>query len=162
MTELHAPLTGEARHLTMSVERPPLPLTGEAAPESIAGAYIMPAEAVKQLSAQVAQLGRIVSVLARRMEDMEAQSARLITVSHAQALQLGKLIRGKAQAVAQRYGLPADSEKKIRAAIKKELLARIGVKDLHDTPLAAWDRAAGIIDGWSNIALVMELRRRNG
>ena len=132
------------------------------APTGNAGAYIMPAEAVKQLSAQVAQLGRIVAVLARRMEDMEAQSARLITVSHAQALQLGKLIRGKAQAVAQRYGLPADSEKKIRAAIKKELLTRIGVRDLHDTPLAAWDRAAGIIDGWSNIALVMELRRRNG
>ena len=127
------------------------------------GAFLVPEESARQLSVQVAQLGRIVAVLARRMEDMEAQSARLITVSHAQALQLGKLIRGKAQAVAQRYGLPADSEKKIRAAIKKELLTRIGVRDLHDTPLAAWDRAAGIIDGWSNIGLIMEMRKsKNG
>ena len=135
------------------------PFTGEAAAESISGAYIVPADAVKQLSVQVAQLGRIVSILTRKMEEMEAQSARMITVSHAQALQLGKLIRGKAQAVAERYGLPAEGEKKIRAAIKKELLARIGVKDPHDVPLAAWDRAVSIIDGWSNIALIMEMRR---
>ena len=127
------------------------------------GAFLVPEESARQLSVQVAQLGRIVAVLARRMEDMEAQNARLITVSHAQALQLGKQIRGKAQAVAQRYALPADSEKKIRAAIKKELLTRIGVRDLHDTPLAAWDRAAGIIDGWSNIGLIMEMRKsKNG
>ena len=134
------------------------PIITEADSES-GGAYIVPEETVKLLGAQVAQLGRIVAVLARRMEDMEAQSARLITVSHAQALQLGKLIRGKARAVAERYGLTAEGEKKIRAAIKKELLTRIGVRDLHDTPLAAWDRAAGIIDGWSNIGLIMEMRK---
>lgn len=123
------------------------------------GAFLVPEESARQLSVQVAQLGRIVTVLARRMEDMEAQSARLITVSHAQALQLWKQIRSKAQAVAQRYALPEDSEKKIRAAIKKELLTRIGVRDLHDTPLAAWDRAAGIIDGFSSIGLIMEIRK---
>ena len=120
----------------------------------------MPEESARQLSVQVAQLGRIVAVLARRMEDMEAQSARLITVSHAQALQLRKLIDAKAQAVIEQYRLiRCDSAVQLRRLIKKELLTRLGIRDLHDIPLAAWDRAVGIIDGWSNIQFVLMLKR---
>lgn len=124
------------------------------------GAFLVPEEITRQMAVSVAQLGRIVSVLARKVEEMEAESAQRVTVTHAQALQLRKLIDAKAQAVIEQYRLiRCDSAVQLRRLIKKELLTRLGIRDLHDIPLAAWDRAVGIIDGWSNIQFVLMLKR---
>lgn len=115
----------------------------------------------RELAGYVAQLGRIVSVMQRRMDEMERERLQRVTLSHAQALQLQRAIRARAAEVCAKYALPSPQDAAaFRGAIKKEVLARYGVKDLHDLPLAALENAREQIGKFSDIALVMARRAR--
>ena len=68
-------------------------------------------------------------------------------------------IRLRADEVCGKYGLTdPESVKRMRSAMKKDVLKRWGVKDLHDLPDAALPAVASAIGGWVNIRLVMERR----
>lgn len=125
------------------------------------GDFLVPEESARLLSAQVQQLGRILAAMQRRLDAMEQENARRVTISHAQALQLQKRIRLRAEELCAAYALgdPGDAGA-FRAAIKKDLLVRCGVRDLHDLPLYLLDRAVALIGAYSNIGLVMERRRK--
>lgn len=126
------------------------------------GAFLLPEESARLLSAQVQQLGRILAAMQRRLDAMEQENARRVTISHAQALQLQKRIRLRAEELCAAYALgdPGDAGA-FRAAIKKDLLSRCCVRDLHDLPLCLLDRAVALIGAYSNIGLVMERRRKH-
>lgn len=115
----------------------------------------------RELAGYVAQLGRIVSTMQRRMDEMERERLQRLTISHAQALRLQRAIRARAAEVCAKYALttPQDAAT-FRAAIKKELLARWGIRDLHDLPLAAMDNAREQIGRFADIGLVMDRRAR--
>ena len=113
---------------------------------------------VDQLGQYLAQLGQMMAVMQRRMDEMEARQAA-VTIRHADVKRLNQLIRMRAGQICDKYGLTdAESPKVFRAAIKKDVLKRYGVKDLHDLPAAGMAGAENMINGWVNIRLAMERR----
>lgn len=133
------------------------PSTGRLDP---GGAYLVPEEAIKQLSGYVTQLGRIVAVQQRRLDDMEKGSTQRVTASHAQVLSLQKQIRHRAVEICDQYELMLSGADPaaVRKAIKRDLLDRWGIRDLHDLPLACLDAARERIARFMSIVLIKERR----
>ena len=115
-------------------------------------------ENVEQLGRYLVQMGQLITAMQRRMDEMEARQEK-ITVSHRDVLQVMARIRWKAGEICGKYNLQdKESGKKIRAAIRKDVLRRAQVKDLHDLPAAMLPAAEKQIDSWTDIRLIMERR----
>ena len=115
---------------------------------------------VAQLGQYIGQLGVIISAMQRRMDEMERQQAA-VTIRHDDVKRLQALIRMRADQICGKYNLQdKDSPRIFRAAIKKDLMKRCGVKDLHDVPAAMLGGAENMISGWTNIRMAMERRAR--
>lgn len=110
-----------------------------------------------QVNTVLNQMAQLMASMQRRMDEMEARQEK-ITVRHADVKRIQQLIRIRTAEICGKYALNAESAKVIRAAIKKDVLKRWGVKDLHDLPAAAKDAVENAIGGWVNIRLVMERR----
>ena len=118
------------------------------------------AENVRQMGQYIGQLGAIVGSMQRRMEELERQQAA-VTIRHDDVKRLQALIRMRAEQICGKYNLQdKDSPRIFRAAIKKDLMKRCGVKDLHDVPAAMLGGAENMISGWTNIRMAMERRAR--
>ena len=115
-------------------------------------------ENVEQLGRYLAQMGQLITAMQRRMDEMEARQEK-ITVSHRDVLQVMARIRWKARETCMKYNLQdAQSVKIFRAAIRKDVLRRAQVKDLHDLPAASLPAAEKQIDSWTDIRLIMDRR----
>lgn len=115
---------------------------------------------VAQLGTYLAQLGQMMATMQRRMDEMEAAQGR-VTIRHADVKRLQGLIRMRTEQLCGKYELTdKDSSRIIRAAIKKDLLKRYGVRDLHDIPESGMAGAESLVAGWTNIRLVMERREQ--
>lgn len=118
------------------------------------------AENVRQMGQYIGQLGAIIGAMQRRMDEMEKQQAA-VTIRHEDVKRLQALIRMRAEQICGKYQLTdKDSPRIFRAAIKKDLLRRCGVKDLHDVPAAQLAGAENLVNGWTNIRLAMERRAK--
>lgn len=115
-------------------------------------------ENVEQLGRYLMQMGQLIGQMQRRMDEMEARQAA-VTIAHRDVLQLMARIRWKAGMICMKYNLEdPESLKIIRTAIKKDVLKRYHVKDLHDLPAVMMPAAEKQIDSWTDIRLVMERR----
>ena len=113
---------------------------------------------VEQLGQYVAQMGKLMAAMQRRMDELEARQAR-VTISHGDVKRIGALIRMRADEICGRYDLrDRDSARIFRAAIKKDILKRYQVKDLHDVPEAMLPAVENQVTRWADIRLVMERR----
>lgn len=113
---------------------------------------------VQQMGEMMVRMGQLITAMQRRMDEMEARQEK-ITVSHRDVLQVMARIRWKAGETCMKYNLQdAQSVKIFRAAIKKDVLRRAQVKDLHDLPAASLPAAEKQIDSWTDIRLIMERR----
>ena len=106
------------------------------------------------------QLGQMMAAMPRRLDEMEKQQAA-VTIRHEDVKRLQALIRMRADQICGKYELTdKDSPRIFRAAIKKDLQRRYAVKDLHDLPAAQLTGAESLVNGWTNIRMVMD--RRHG
>lgn len=113
---------------------------------------------VEQMGALMMRMGQIISTMQRRLDDLEERQAK-ITISHVEVKRIQGLIRCRADEICRKYNLQdKDSQKIFRAAIKKDVLRRWQVKDLHDIPQAAISAVDNLISSWTNIRMVMERR----
>ena len=113
---------------------------------------------VEQMGALLMRMGQVIGAMQRRMDEMEARQTQ-VTISHGDAKQLMARIRWKAAETCRKYNLQdKDSPKIFRAAIKKDVLKRYQVKDLHDLPAAMLPAAEKQVDSWTDIRLAMERR----
>lgn len=116
-------------------------------------------EDVEKLGSYLGQLGAIIGAMQRRMDEMEKQQAA-VTIRHEDVKRLQALIRMRAEQICGKYELEdKDSPRIFRAAIKKDLQRRYAVKDLHDLPAAQLTGAESLVNGWTNIRMVMDRRR---
>lgn len=114
---------------------------------------------VAQLGQYIGQLGAIIGAMQRRMDEMEKQQAA-VTIRHEDVKRLQALIRMRAEQICGKYELKdKDSPRIFRAAIKKDVLKRCGVKDLHDVPAGQLGGVENLVNGWTNIRMVMDRRR---
>lgn len=117
------------------------------------------AENVDQIGRYILQLGQLVGSMQRRLEELEQQQAA-VTIRHEDVKRLQALIRMRAEQICGKYELTdKDSPRIFRAAIKKDLQRRYAVKDLHDLPAAQLTGAESLVNGWTNIRMVMDRRR---
>jgi hypothetical protein len=113
---------------------------------------------VEQMGVLLARMGQVIGAMQRRMDEMEARQAAA-TISHEDVKRLQAKIRWRADAICGKYVLrDPESARKFRAAIKKDVLARYQVKDLHDLQAAMLPAAHKQIESWTDIRLVMERR----
>lgn len=116
-------------------------------------------EQYAQMRQFVAQMAGLVDVLTKRVEAMERENARRVTISHQQALSLQRRMRLRAETICEKYGLePKRHAAAFRAACKKDVLALYGVKDAHDLPLRDYEAAQRAVDSFSCYALVRKRR----
>ena len=119
---------------------------------------VVMADDVKLLGQYLAQLGHMMATMQKRMDEMEARQ-RQVTASHEEVKRIQRVIRWRAGEICDKYQLTdPESGKILRAAIKKDILNRWGVKDLHDLPERALDAVRAAVGSWVNIRLVMERR----
>ena len=115
-------------------------------------------ENVQKMGEMILQLGTMIGAMQRRLDEMEARQAA-VTVSHRDVLQMMARIRWKAGEICRKYNLQDEKSPKVfRAAIRKDLMKRYQLKDLHDLPAAMLPAAEKQIDSWTDIRLVMERR----
>lgn len=115
----------------------------------------------EQLGTYLVQMGQLMIRMQKRLDEMESQQAR-ITASHDEVKQLGTLIRLRAAEYCEDYGItdPKDVTA-VRVAIKKAVLQRYGVKDLHDCPQIALGAIQSQINRWADIRMVMKIREKH-
>ena len=113
---------------------------------------------VGQLSTYMVQLGQMIAAMQSRMDELEARQRR-VTISHGDVKRIQQLIRIRAGEICGKYQLAAEDGKAFRAAIRRDVLKRWGVKDLHDIPEAALGAVENAIGSWVNIRMVMERRQ---
>lgn len=115
---------------------------------------------VQLMGKYILQMGQLLGSVQKRLDDLEAKQAA-VTIAHRDVLQLMARIRWKAGEICGKYNLQdPESPKIFRAAIRKDVLRRYQVKDLHDLPAVMMPAAEKQIDSWTDIRLVMERRVR--
>lgn len=133
-------------------------------PAEIMGIISLP-ETASELQASVQLMGRyltqmagMIAAMQRRMEDLEEQQ-QAVTISHRDVKNLNAMIRARAAEYCDKYQLkgPKD-ETRIRAGIRKAVLTRYSIRDLHDCPQIALEAVKMQIERWSDIRLAMQLR----
>ena len=121
-------------------------------------------QSVGDLQMMIAQLARLIQDTRRQMEDMQA-AQRQVTVIHGEVKKINAAIRAAADDFCSRHGFTDAGElRTVRADIRKNVLTRWQVKDLHDIPQIALGNVYKMIWNYTNIKLVFRLRekRRDG
>ena len=115
----------------------------------------------EQLGAYLVQMAQMMLRLQNRLDELE-EKQKAVTVDHSEVKMIQQLIRMRADEYCEKYGLEdAKDAAKIRAAIKKEILVRYGIKDLHDVPAIARQAVEALISRWADIKLVYRIREKH-
>lgn len=118
----------------------------------LTGALREQAQVTAGLSALWAQMDLRISALEHEV------SGR--TILHADVMMLHGRIRERVAGESAKHQLIPKAESVLRAEIRKAVLKRYGIKDLHDLPAAKLDEAAGYIDTMPIIRLVIKAREK--
>lgn len=106
------------------------------------------------------QMGQMMISMQQRLDELE-EHRRQVTLNHDEVKGVMALIRMRADEYCEKYGITdAGSRTAVRGSIKKEILRRYGVKDLHDVPAIARQAVEAQISHWANIRLVMARREK--
>lgn len=112
-----------------------------------------------QLRAITEQMAACLLQLDARLRRQEELMQRKVTIPHAKQKQLMAEIRHRAEEIAVKYRLPPESAKDVRAAIRKDIMAQHGIRDLHDLPESSLGAAMSAIVAWDSYSLIRRLRR---
>jgi hypothetical protein len=94
----------------------------------------------------------------KRLNEME-ENQKKITLTHQDVKDLQGLIRLRAMEYCEKYQITDPAcLRKVSAAMKKAVLTRYGVKDLHDVPAIARSAVEAQICHFTDIRLVMKCR----
>lgn len=122
---------------------------------------VMMRQSTEQLGTYLVQMAQMLQMMQKRLDEME-ENQKAVTVSHEDVKRINAMIRQRANGYCAQFGLtdPKDATA-IRGAIKKAILARYGIKDLHDCPQIALGAVERQIDRWADIRIVMKIREKH-
>lgn len=122
---------------------------------------VMLQQNTEQLGAYLVQMAQMMLRLQGRLDELE-EKQKAVTVDHGEVKGIQQLIRMRADEYCEKYGLTDTKDAaKIRAAIKKAILVRYGIKDLHDVPAIARQAVEALISRWADIKLVYRIREKH-
>ena len=114
----------------------------------------------EQLGAYLVQMAGIMMRMQNRLDELE-EKQRLVTLSHEEVKAVQLLIRNRAFEYCEKYGIQeAGCRRTIASGIKKAVLQRYGVKDLHDVPAIARQAVESQISRWADIRLMLKCREK--
>lgn len=112
----------------------------------------------EQLGTYLVQMAQMMHIMQKRLDELE-EKQKAVTVTHDDAKGIQQLIRMRADEYCEKYGLEdVKDAAKIRTAIKKAILVRYGIKDLHDVPAIARQAVEALISRWADIKMVYRIR----
>lgn len=112
----------------------------------------------EQLGAYLVQMAQMMMRMRERLDELE-EKQKAVTVTHDEVKAIQLLIRLRADEYCEKYSLEdAKDAAKVRAAIKKAILTRYGIKDLHDVPAIARQAVEALISRWTDIKMVYRIR----
>lgn len=122
---------------------------------------VMLQQNTEQLGAYLVQMAQMMLRMQNRLDELE-EKQKAVTVDHQEVKMIQQLIRLRADEYCEKYGLvdPKDAGK-IRAAIKKSILQRYGIRDLHDMPAIARQAVEAQISRWADIKIVLRIREKH-
>ena len=118
------------------------------------------AENSRKMGEMILQLGGMITAMQNRLDRLEERE-RAVTLSHAEVKDVMLLIRNRSAEYCEKYGITSTGcLRSVSTAIKKAVLTRYGVKDLHDVPAIARQAVEAQISRWSDIRLMTRCRER--
>lgn len=115
---------------------------------------------VEQLGTYMVQMAQMMSMMQKRLDEMESRQQQ-VTLTHGDVKILQGLIRSRSTEYCEKYGITSASNlRSVSAGIKRAILTRYGVKDLHDVPAIARQAVEAQIERWSDMRLMMKCRER--
>lgn len=112
----------------------------------------------EQLGAYLVQMSQIMMRIQNRLDELE-EKQQAATLRHDEVQTIQRLIRNRALEYCEKYDIICSQAlTAIRAGIKKAVLQRYGVKDLHDVPAIARQAVEAQIERWSDVRLMMKCR----
>lgn len=122
---------------------------------------VMLQQNTEQLGTYLVQMAQMMLRLQGRLDELE-EKQKAVTVTHDEVKGIQQLIRMRTDEYCEKYGLTdAKDAAKIRTAIKKAILVRYGIKDLHDVPAIARQAVEALISRWTDIKLVYRIREKH-
>lgn len=115
-------------------------------------------------STQLHQLQNVVTAISALYAQMDARMTALerertaATILHKDALRLARLIRERSDDECARYGLGSAGRKVLIHELKRAVLNRYGVKDMHDVPQLRLQDAEKYIAAWPSFRAVIKAR----
>lgn len=114
----------------------------------------------EQLGSYLAQMGEMMIRLQNRLDELE-EKQRMATLTHDEVQDVRTLIRLRAVEYCEKYDIDVPmSRRAVGGAIKRAVLKRYGVKDLHDVPAIARQAVEAQISRWADIRLAMKCREK--
>lgn len=115
---------------------------------------------VRELAEAVPKMAQMIMRMQARLDEIEEKRAQ-VTLSHADVKAVNALIRARAGEFCGKYGITdPGSLRSIGNGIRRAVLARYGVKDLHDVPAIARQAVEAQISRWTDMRLMMKCRER--
>ena len=122
---------------------------------------VMLQQNTEQLGAYLVQMAQMMMRMRERLDELE-EKQKAVTVTHDEVKAIQLLIRLRADEYCEKYSLEdAKDAAKVRAAIKKAILTRYSIKDLHDVPAIARQAVEALISRWADIKLVYRIREKH-
>ena len=113
---------------------------------------------VEQLGAYLVQMAQLMNRMQHRLDEME-ENQRKVSLTHEDVKGIQMMIRLRTTEYCEKYRINTkECNRKISAAMKKAILTRYGVKDLHDVPAIARSAVEAQINHWSDSRLMMSCR----
>ena len=105
----------------------------------------------------LAGMADTLTVMAQRIERLEAAMAQAVPVTRGQAMAINAMIRIRAAELAATYRL-ASREKAIAAAIRTDLRKHEGVRSVQDIPRIDYEVALQRVELWDDYKVIRRLR----
>lgn len=120
-------------------------------------------DARAELRAMADAMQTMAAMLRATNENMEAlrrQVTLLEKVTPAQATQLNRAIRSRAQALCGDYRLPEAGERAVAAEIRKALRLQFGARTVKDLPRCEHETAMQLVGMWDDYKVMTGMRRK--
>ena len=112
----------------------------------------------EQLGRYLVQMAAMMKTIQNRLEQLE-ENERKVTLSHAEVKDVQQLIRMRSAEYCEKYNIVSSGNlRRVSNGIKRAVLTRYGVKDLHDVPAIARQAVEAQISRWSDVRLMMKCR----
>ena len=112
----------------------------------------------EQLGRYLVQMAAMMKTIQNRLEQLE-ENERKVTLSHAEVKDVQMLIRLRSAEYCEKYNIVSSGNlRRVSNGIKRAVLTRYGVKDLHDVPAIARQAVEAQISRWSDVRLMMKCR----